>query len=1463
MSVSWENVYIFISSTFNDMHAERDYLVKSVFPALSEWCESHKLRLVDIDLRWGVTAADSEAKNTVKACLHSIDKCRPFFLCFLGQRRGWVPHEDEIGADTYDLFPRLTEKNYAGEASVTEMEILHALVDPLHNGILRGMGDTDRSGQAVEHAFFFLRDAGYLAGVTHPGLRAIYTNEGERDKQTADDELLRWRNEEIPQTGRPMRAYTAKWQMNENTPEIALPICVPTTAPKDSEAWSQAFDRWKRQWASLEIDVDDSGEITGGELEKALAYNESFTQGRLGNFTIDGCALAEIVIEQLKEAIRKRYKERFSDSTAAEDSTPLQKEIDQQALFLRIAGEGFIERVGDFDALNEYLQNNERRPLAVTAFAGMGKTSLLAHFIETYSIRPGESLHYRFIGGSDDSVSVERLVYSLLIELKEAGKIEGDIPVDSVEMMNKLPGFLTEAGGTSKTILIIDALNQLQSGMSDLYWIPSALPENVKLIVSFKRGEEAADTYYRRQKESGGMIVHEVKPFEDAADRRALVESYLEQYLKELDEPRIQTLISTEGAENPLFLKVALSELRVFGVHNDLSEVIRSRFGNTPVLAFHAILARMESDPSYTNLAPGIALPHVLGWIVHSRYGLSVDELVELLMREHLTDCRDDARDAIYLIFRQLRAFLAKRDGRVDFFYESFKTAATERYTVGHIYAREANDWHKSLAGLFRQLCDPHGDGSFESDNIRALVELGYHTCEFDFDKGERLYSGLPYLDARCSKDSPQRLLTELNRFASGICREFFSIIMRFQAILSSCPNSLFSICRASTSSPVFKQSESLLASGGWSKAWLETVQLLSIANNNDDEKAPASDNEITPAMALSLIAKSEPCVHNTGCVFSPAGSIFIFSQTLERLRVFDSQNFEMLPCIIHVRPVRIESIRFSDDSNYIAVAHEDLSVELFRLQFDKEGAPEQAICLEQGISCYKPKRGFSSYGFSNNCICYQPDENTICAYNLDSLSYADLWKAEQPFILDAVIPFNGSTYFSVRQRVSSAIICYSHADMSAAQVMTLDSAYTIHSCVLSENHFAIVLSDNRVVVYDTYDKTAIERTMDVPVKSVCPFEQKMLILYKQNELLLWDWRNNETVSVFANTGEERFLNNPAAHGDEIMALLGASIAKFEIKKESPNYAGAIISVDELPELTAAVNDGNCGVTIQKNAFCSEVARLEERVKYSACLTSGGAYILSEFGGGFYLAPGQTRFEKITDTGQAIRLLHSFSSQDGCVYYIDTLWNLRCRQSDFSYDLSRYHFSAINIRAFDNYVLLFGTAGGAQATSGAATGHEVLSGTLLIFQVVQPGFLRFYGERLFSAAYGAPADAAFHEKTGRIYVIFNTPHSAKSRDLLQVCYGTKEELVAGNGSQAKLNIPRMLNTNPSTACTVDSYLVCYQGNVYSYDAISLEYQAAIAADGSFNGLQSARNSSAYALAVCSNSTGICRISKKQ
>jgi len=54
MPSTWNTIRIFISSTFRDMHAERDHLVKVVFPELRDWWEKRQLHFIDIDLRWGI-----------------------------------------------------------------------------------------------------------------------------------------------------------------------------------------------------------------------------------------------------------------------------------------------------------------------------------------------------------------------------------------------------------------------------------------------------------------------------------------------------------------------------------------------------------------------------------------------------------------------------------------------------------------------------------------------------------------------------------------------------------------------------------------------------------------------------------------------------------------------------------------------------------------------------------------------------------------------------------------------------------------------------------------------------------------------------------------------------------------------------------------------------------------------------------------------------------------------------------------------------------------------------------------------------------------------------------------------------------------------------------------------------------------------------------------------------------------
>jgi Domain of unknown function (DUF4062) len=119
MGGAWKTVRVFLSSTFRDMHAERDHLIKVTFPRVRHWCAERRLFFVDIDLRWGVTRQEADEGKAIEICLKEIDGARPFFLCFLGERYGWVP--DELPPEELYAF---RGKQAETHLSITHLEIL-------------------------------------------------------------------------------------------------------------------------------------------------------------------------------------------------------------------------------------------------------------------------------------------------------------------------------------------------------------------------------------------------------------------------------------------------------------------------------------------------------------------------------------------------------------------------------------------------------------------------------------------------------------------------------------------------------------------------------------------------------------------------------------------------------------------------------------------------------------------------------------------------------------------------------------------------------------------------------------------------------------------------------------------------------------------------------------------------------------------------------------------------------------------------------------------------------------------------------------------------------------------------------------------------------------------------------------------------------------------------------------------
>ncbi len=167
----WLTQPVFVSSTFKDLQAERDYLRDFVFPAVEEDLLDIRCHTEFIDLRWGLdtyssTNQEEKELQVLKVCLNEIKRSRPFLIVIMGDRYGWVPPQRRLEAAVYEegLDISLEEK------SITALEIEY--------GTLQNSLKDSRT-------FFYFREMDYFE--IPPELWANYSDElrHEPDAQAA------------------------------------------------------------------------------------------------------------------------------------------------------------------------------------------------------------------------------------------------------------------------------------------------------------------------------------------------------------------------------------------------------------------------------------------------------------------------------------------------------------------------------------------------------------------------------------------------------------------------------------------------------------------------------------------------------------------------------------------------------------------------------------------------------------------------------------------------------------------------------------------------------------------------------------------------------------------------------------------------------------------------------------------------------------------------------------------------------------------------------------------------------------------------------------------------------------------------------------------------------------------------------------------------------------------------------
>ena len=418
---------VFISSTFEDLKAERDALQRDVFPRLRKLCEEHGARFQAIDLRWGVRDEAAIDQQTMEICLREIERCqqtgiKPNFIVLLGERYGWRPLPARIEAEEFnkvrdratDADKRLIDDWYERDENAVPPELL---LKPRTGEF----ADKDRWGEVEQKLHRILRVAA-------------------RDAGLAPEALI-------------------KYEASATHQEILKGL----GESEEDRRHVFAFFRYPVEGAK----VDPELEALEGDLRRKL------TEANVRPFRIGE-------IEKLCTGVEESLKKVILDETSKFTScNALDLEIEAHDRFAADRCRIFVGRGGALTGISDYLRGPERQPLVLHGESGSGKSAVMAKASEQYKGR-GRVIR-RFVGVSPESTSGLALLTSICRQISP-----GETPFDYYQLERVFKDQLANVTSEQPLVLFIDALDQLPSSdpAREARWLPAELPPFVKVVVS-------------------------------------------------------------------------------------------------------------------------------------------------------------------------------------------------------------------------------------------------------------------------------------------------------------------------------------------------------------------------------------------------------------------------------------------------------------------------------------------------------------------------------------------------------------------------------------------------------------------------------------------------------------------------------------------------------------------------------------------------------------------------------------------------------------------------------------------------------------------------------------------------------------------------------------------------------------------------------------------------------------------
>jgi len=733
---------VFVSSTFSDLKAERDALQKKVFPRLRTLCEEKESSFQAIDLRWGVGKESSLDQKTMKICLDELARCqemspKPNFIVLLGDRYGWRPLPYEVEATEFEEVIKHVDKDQGLIHKWYKLD--DNAMPPVY--LLQPVQEDEKEEWDKEEKILHaaLLDGARKAGLAPPALFKYESSATEQEieagalsvKDAADHVFCFFRNI----AGLPLDEVSGKY--NGSAYDF---VDMDKDGNPDLEARGMLDDLKGKLKEKLDSNLKEKPNTNVFEYDAAWQSDggkHPVTRDHLGKLCDDVYASLSRII---KEEVEK-----------LESIDPLEEEI---GIHEKVASEHckfFTGRVKILNALSRHTGSDNAAPLAIYGEGGMGKTALVSRTVKrAEEEHPEAQVVYRFIGQTPESSDIAKLLESICAQVRrDYGKEESSSPESSERSYDKLIAefrtCLTFSTDEKPLILFIDSLDQLSNSNNpqSLNWFPYHLSDNTKVIISTRKGEmlDRLDELIPNE----NLIELETMPLEEAEE---LLDKWLEDAGRRLEKNQKDVVLSGfKKSENPLFLKLAFEEARLWtsyasdiDLNPSVEGIIENLYGRLSVEKNHGKLLTSRS----------------LGYIAASRYGLSEEELIDILSLdgEVMDDFQKRSPDSPEVttlpfivwsrLYEDIKTYLVRKSAQgtsvITFYHRELGDVVKEKYLI---YG-DGRERHVFLADYF----------SKKELNPRKISELPWQLSEAE--EWNRLYgllSDLPFFSAAWGSD--------------------------------------------------------------------------------------------------------------------------------------------------------------------------------------------------------------------------------------------------------------------------------------------------------------------------------------------------------------------------------------------------------------------------------------------------------------------------------------------------------------------------------------------------------------------------------------------------------------------------------------------------------------------------------------------------------------------------------------